>query len=450
MSGGTQRQAQRRLLPVLRWWPIGVTRAPLRRSTAPRVAYFHHCFPLPSETFIQREVRALQGRRLNLQVFSLSSPRREDLDAPAQALAATTRYLEPITPLRRSVRDNGLVWRRLPTATRLALYAVLTQHTPRKLWRDDQRVLRRAMTLAQAAHAWGATHLHSPWASPDATVTLLAASLLGLPYTVHARASDLYRTSGHHGLRDRLRYASAIVTNSDFNRHHIRELLGADSIRVPVLRMYNGLDISEYRPQSAGGEPAPTPLLLSVGRFVEFKGFEHLLQACALLQAKGRRLRCEIIGAPPPEAEAYGRRLHDLRQSLALEDVVTFLGAAHPTQVRERYAAASIFVLPSVMAADGTSDVTPNVVLEAMASGRPVIATKIRAIPELIDDGVHGLLVAPGDAPALAAAIERVLDHADVAERMGRAARQRVEERFDIARNIDTMLRLFHGELTIG
>ena len=429
-------------------WPLGLPSPPVRaRGDGVRIAYFHHAFPSLSETFIQREILALRSAGLPLAVFSLERPELEGLDASARALIAETRYLT-LEPLgRRSPALCRYLCRKPLVCTKLFFYTVWRQHTPRKSWATDWGLMARALVLAVAAEEWGATHLHSPWASPDAYVVLLASRLLGLPYSVHARASDIHRHSSRPGLFERLNHAAFIVTNSEYNREILEKLLNGSSRPLPIVRIYNGLDPAEFTPVSTPVPPDNRPLILAVGRLIEAKGFEHLLRACALLKQQGREFRCEIIGTAPADAPNYRIRLLKLRRNLDLEADVAFVGALPADQVRARYGAASLFVLPAVIAADGTGDVTPNVLLEAMATARPVISTRSRAIPELVEDGESGLLVTPGDADALAEAMACVLDAPDLAARLGANGRARVLAKFDIHRNIRPMLALFRGEL---
>jgi glycosyltransferase involved in cell wall biosynthesis len=175
------------------------------------------------------------------------------------------------------------------------------------------------------------------------------------------------------------------------------------------------------------------------------KGIEYLVRACRMLKDRGYRIRCEIVGGRQATSVNYYITLQRLRRALALEGDVTFLGAEPFERVVERYQSADVFVLPSVIAADGTGDVTPNVLMEAMAMQLPVVSTRSRAIPEIVEDGVSGVLVPPRDATALADAIMRVMQDRELRVTLSRNARRRVEERFDISKNVRELLVLFEG-----
>ncbi|MEO8605534.1 MAG: glycosyltransferase, partial [bacterium] len=172
-------------------------------------------------------------------------------------------------------------------------------------------------------------------------------------------------------------------------------------------------------------------------------GLDVLLRACRLLKDTGRDFRCEIIGGRVAREMNHYLLLRKLHRALHLDDVVHFIGPRPFAAVREKYGEADVYVLPAVPAADGRRDVTPNTVIEAMAMGLPIVSSRSGAIPELIDDGVSGLLVAPRDAAALADALARLLDDGELRRTLGAAARAAAEARFDIRKNAAQYAALF-------
>jgi glycosyltransferase involved in cell wall biosynthesis len=182
---------------------------------------------------------------------------------------------------------------------------------------------------------------------------------------------------------------------------------------------------------------APLPLILSVGRLVEKKGFPDLIAACAQLRQSGRRFRCAIYGGGP---------LHDdlatLIEQLNLADCVTLAGECSQTELIPIFQRAAIFALASFVTDDNDRDGIPNVLVEAMACGLPVVSTAVAGIPELVRHGDNGLMVASHDVPALADALATLLDDQPSREHMGIAARATVVEHFDLraaARQIATL-----------
>jgi glycosyltransferase involved in cell wall biosynthesis len=427
----------------LPWWPLRLWRRPRRHMNRPRrIAYFTHAFPLLSETFVQREVRALREAGVDVVVFAGEARDHTHLDAAACELMRTTRYLDPID--RDHLRRARWHWalRRPLTLLNLFMYVVCRRHTARKSYRTDCELLDRSLYLAWVLAPLGITHVHAPWADTRELPALLAARLLRVPYSVQARAYDLYAEKSIHGVRERLTHAKFIITNSHVNEQRIRTLLRRDG-GPRIHRIYNGIEPERFLPRDAVAESGVLHVL-SVGRLVEQKGLEYLLRACALLRDAGCTVRCRIVGGRVPRQINYYISLQKLRRSLALDTVVTFLGAQSFDQVLTTYAEADVCVLPCVIAPDGSRDVTPNVLIEAMALQLPAVSTTVGAIPELIEDGVCGLLVPPRDEHALAAALLRLVRDPALRAALGVNARKRVEERFDIRKNIQAYVALFN------
>jgi glycosyltransferase involved in cell wall biosynthesis len=184
-------------------------------------------------------------------------------------------------------------------------------------------------------------------------------------------------------------------------------------------------------------------LILSIGRLVEKKGFADLLRACAQLKRAGRRFRLAIYGDGPLRAE-----LAALTAALALEDEVALPGAVTQQELLPAFQQADLFALTPFVTADGDSDGVPNVLVEAMACGLPVVSTEVAGVPELVTHAHNGLLVPPQDVSAIAAALAALLDDVPRRRRLGAAARQTVVERFDLQAGAQQMAALFsHGEL---
>lgn len=421
-------------------------RIPPRRSVLPgaeHVAYVLWRYPTRSETFIRREVQALRDAGVSLEVFALETddpPIAPDPASPAGAVA----YFGPES--HDVGRSSVLEWlRRRPwTVLRLWLFIVGYRYDRRvKTWWGDRDLLFLGGQLASVLAKHRITHVHSPWANHHAIVAFVASRLLGATFSVQARAYEIHRSTESKAVADRLRFAEFVVTNSRYNERHLRETLGPSGV-PPVHVVYNGVELVRF-PADAGGDRAPGPCrLLAVGRLVEQKGFRYLLQACALLRDRGVSFRCEIIGAARASLDAVtGLELRMLLSELGLESTVVFRGAQDFSHVLDAYRGADVFVLPCVRARDGSHDITPNSLIEAMAMGLPVISTSSGAIAEIVDHDRDGLLVPPGDARALAAALERLIHDAALRQQLGVAARKKVEERFDIERNVTQRVALF-------
>jgi colanic acid/amylovoran biosynthesis glycosyltransferase len=424
-------------------WPLGTAPA-ATASERPRVGYYLWRFPSLTEPYIQREIGALRRAGLDIEVFADQPEQNELLDADARAFAAGTHYLLLLDAARLR-RHRRRVLRRQPLAVlECFAHVALHRYRTRKSPREDLRRFHQAVSLAGFVLERGVTHLHSPWAHGSASIASLAARMAGISYSVQARASaDLYRRGALGGLGERVARAEFIVTGSVFNRAFIERAM-VDRRPVPVHVVYEGLDPSRFVPAPTRASPNEPLRILGVGRLSEEKGFEHLLQALAIARARGRALRCVIVGGAEGTLSAgYDRRLVDLRRRLQLEDIVRFTGALPFDRVLEEYARADVFAMSSVLARDGGRDVTPNALIEAMAMQLAVVATNMTAIPEIVEHRVSGILVPPRNPPALAAALIELADDRALVDALGRNARTRVEQRFDVTKNARRYLELF-------
>lgn len=432
----------------LNWWPLEWRAHTSFRSVSAdqRVVYYLWFFPLPSETFIQREILALMNAGITVDIVAHETDDSPHLSADGHALTQKTEYLPQLSRRAICARAWPLLLRCPFTIANLFLYTVLHVYDGGKSPAHDIAIFARALQLAIALREKRAGRIHTPWASIDAFVALLAARMVGIPHTVHARAYDLHRHSSAAGLALKLCHASAIITNSAYNQEKIRTLL-PESAHKKIRIIYNGIDLERF-------DPAPPPpatniiRIFSVGNLVEPKGFEYLFQACASLKAAGHEISCEIIGGKVSAEMNYYLRLRKLLRSLELEDTVQLLGRQPFDSVLERYRNYKIFVLPAVTASHGGRDITPNVLIEAMAMALPVISTRSGAIAEIIDDGVNGILVPPRDAPSLADAILRLHHNPPLARALGLNARSKIAARFDIRRNVNEFVEIFTGKTT--
>jgi glycosyltransferase involved in cell wall biosynthesis len=290
-----------------------------------------------------------------------------------------------------------------------------------------EQLLKRAHVLPQGSPAQQAAHIaarlagaqiggvHGYFAHTPAEVAAHAAALVSVPYGFSTHARDA-RKVAQDVLTERARQAACVVAcNTDVAQEFART--GA---RVHLLA--HGVDLKRFHPQ-----PTPTegPLrLLAVGRLVEKKGFHVLVAACARLKMS---FHLRIVGEGPERA-----RMLSLIAAHGLRDSVTLEGALTHAELPAVYQGAHVVVAPSIQDATGDRDGLPNVLLEAMACARPVVASRISAITCALTHGETGLLVAPGDADALSSALERLAAEPALRERLGRNARARVERDYEV------------------
>jgi colanic acid/amylovoran biosynthesis glycosyltransferase len=393
-----------------------------------RVGYVLKRYPRYSETFVVNEILAHEAAGLELEIFALRPP----MDSHFQDAIARVRA--PVHYIPNEAVKSPKLWEELRAARatlphlRDALDAALD---------EDALDVRQAVLLAETARRRGIDHLHAHFATVSTTVARLAGRFAGLPYTFTAHAKDIFHESvDPSDLARKIRDAAGVVTVSEFNLEHLRARHPREMDRIH--RVYNGLPLDRF----AFDTPRERPRrILGVGRLVEKKGFEHLIDACRILADRGDAFECRILGSGEREAPLAARI-----RSLRLEGRVVLAGPRPQADVVEEVRAAAVLAAPCVVGSDGNRDGLPTTVLEAMALGTPCIATDVTGLPEVLSDGETGLMVPQGDATALADSLARLLDDADERVRLARAARRRIESDFEVHRSAARLREIFRGE----
>lgn len=397
-----------------------------------RVLYVVSQFPSLSETFIVREIQALIDRGLDVHILSLKES-RERIVQP-QAAALLDRVLHPAGRLRTLVAVAGAVLRK-PVASLGFLAMMLGE-----MWRRPTILAKNVVAICRALgrigeiRAFDPQLLHAPWATYPATVAWFLSRLLDLPFSFTSRAHDIFIDD--HMMAGKLKNAALAVAITEYNVRFMARWMPAPGA-IPVHVIHSSLNLPELAFVRDGRLPGK---LLSVGRLVPMKGFDILLNALAELRTRGIDLTCTVIGEGPERA-----RLENLRTALGLDAVVEFPGAMPQAEVVRHMTESTLMVLPCVVAPNGQSDGIPNVLMESMATGLPVVSTRISGIPELVEDGVSGRLVAAGDAIALADAVQALLDDAHQRDSFAGAGRRKVERDFDVRIEAGRLLEHFRS-----
>ena len=400
----------------------------VRRVTAPArppVGYVVSVFPCWSETFIVREIHALRARGIPIRIFSLTPPRETLVQEDAKPLLADVVYPHPGRVLRALLRR--------PVASFRAAWHACREAAPRGV-REMVKALYTVVAAAEfaaTARRLGIGHVHAHFATYPGLAVRTMHQLCAVPYSVTAHAHDIFLPNPY--LVENLRAAHTVVTISDYNVRHLRSL-GVDHANVAVVPC--GLDVAAFRPLDP--EMRSAGAVVAIGRLVPIKGFPTLIEACARLRDRGVKFTCDLIGGGPLFAELE-------RQVLArdLGACVRLLGALDQHEVQQRLARAEVCVVPSVRAPDGDQDGVPTVLMEAMALEVPVVSTRVSGIPELVTDDVSGLVVAPGDADALAGAMEKLLGDPRLRRRLASAGREAVRKHQDMPQAAARMDRIF-------
>jgi len=289
-------------------------------------------------------------------------------------------------------------------------------------------------------------HFHAHFCHGPATVAMFVKWLTGATFSFTAHAKDLYLTEAEI-LRDKMREAEFVLTCTAHNRDYL-EKLGGNLTRVHLV--YHGLDLSRFLrgstdqivPLASYADGARVPLVLSVGRLVEKKGFDTLIRACALLRDRGVRFRCLIYGDGEQRAA-----LEELVAALGLGGSVELPGAVLQDDLVEIYRQSTLFALPCQILDNGDRDGLPNVLVEAMAMEIPVVSTDVSGIPELVEDGHNGFLIPPRSPEALADRMQTLLADGDLRREFAAAGRARVLSEFSLEANTRRILQLFNATL---
>jgi colanic acid/amylovoran biosynthesis glycosyltransferase len=405
--------------------------------TEARLAYLATLYPALSHSFVQREVKALRARDLEIHTFALhaTDPAHVLTDADREAQSSTFTVLPP--------RLRGFVGAHLralltgPAAYLRTLAFALSRPPGGSHGRFWQLFyFLEAVPIWRECEKRGLTHVHAHFTNPSGDVAQLVARLGEerrgpgrWSWSFSAHGTDIFN-DGPASLAAKVGSASLVICISDFGRSQLMRIAPEENwekVRVA----HCGLD-GEWFENGAVPRGEGDLRLLAVGRLEREKGQSILLEAVSLLQRRGVPVLLELVGD--------GSRLHPLRRqanALDIADRVTFAGPVGQDRIRDHYRAADVFCLPSL------GEGIPVVLMEALASGLPAVASNTMGIPELIEDGVTGLLVPPGRPSDLAAAIERLAGDRSLGRRLGTAGQRKVIEEFDLDQGVERLRSAF-------
>jgi glycosyltransferase involved in cell wall biosynthesis len=387
-------------------------------------AYLFERFPSFGQTFCYREVAELARQGTTPPIFSIRNPKDEPPQDWDERIVKRVHYLPEEKELLDDVRRTSKKRKLTPE-----IVAALDE------WgrRTDFLRLHQAVYVGLRLQEMGIGHVHAHFMGMAARTAFWIHKFFPITFSFTAHANDIFAPKNFAiGFNKLVDTARVIVTVSDYAKKFLQERFPGRADRIR--RIYNGLDLAEFGRADFSSAP---PLILAVGRLIAKKGFADLVRVCGLVAESGKSFRCEIIGEGPLENELRGQI-----KRLNLQNRVALPGAKPQREVRQRLAAANVFVLPSVIDPDGGMDNLPTVVMEAMATGLPVVSTKIGGIPEMVVENETGILVEPGDAVALADAIEKFSSDPAVAQRMGCAGYERTQQLFSIEKNVRELCAL--------
>lgn len=412
------------------------------------VAYILKGYPRLSEIFITSEIYRLEQLGMKLRLAVIKHGDEVGANGLFNRIEARPNYLPETSSLSQTSLRSWLdlhlsdflpalrsVARQKPVGFARAAVAAFSQAVrarrtffaaPRKLYLKE--FLQAVWTAQFILEAGDVRHIHAHFCHGATTVAWLVSIITGLPFSFTAHAKDIYCDSLNPAglLARKMRAARFVVTCTDANRKHLLNIEPTANVRC----IYHGLN-AEFADllNDTTNLPAKNGRLraLGVGRLVPKKGFDVLVEACAILKSRGFHFETAIVGE-------HGEHEAELRQQIDthdLKDHVRLVGPMEQSRLYTEYQRADVFCLPCRVLDNGDRDGLPNVLMEAMACGLPVVTTPVSGIPEIIKDGHNGTLVPPDDAEALANAIQRISSDRRLAQNLGRAGRLTVLERFD-------------------
>ncbi len=385
------------------------------------VVYVLADFPVRSERFVVREIAALHELGVGLRLLTMRPGPGAETAAPEKGPELWRR--PPWWSLGLWIPAIGAALRRPRTALRLLTLA-RAAGTNGRGWRRARAVRLTVLALCFASrlrrHPPDVVHAH--FASAPATLGLLIAAWLERPWGFSVHAHDLYAEP--IDLPFKVRHANCVLACSEAAADDLRRRLPRE-LHPRVHTVHHGLDLETWRRRADAGSDG-VPLILGVGRLEPKKGFEHLVDACAILRDEGLRFCCELIGAGR-EHPRLARRI----ARLGLHAHVRILPWRPTHFLRQDYARAAVLAVPSVIAEDGDRDNIPNVVVEALACEVPIVASALPALRRLLEPAGSARLVHPGDPRALATGLHEVVTDRELSRMLRVNGRRLATERFD-------------------
>ena len=398
-------------------------------------------YPRISETFISNEILLLENLGFAVHLFSMRRPRENFSHKNVKKIRAKVDYLPEtlIKPLPQLLYHNLLLAAKKPV-----VYAAALRSAYRRFLRTHKSAtIKHLLQAGYLAHrflpASGVTHLHAHFAHSPTSVAMFTSHLTGLPFSFTAHAKDIY-TSDPRQIREKIGLARFVVTCTEYNRKHLREL--SDGYATPIHRNYHGIDIKLFSDKNENPKIPVQPFqILTIARLTAKKGLPTIYKALRILRDQGVSLYHTHIGGGEDR-----EKIISLIKDLDLGPVTRLLGTQPHQVVLEHYRNADLFVLGCEVASNGDRDGIPNVLVESMAMGLPVVATHISGIPELVENERTGLLVPPGQPDKLAETMLRMLIDGELRNRVIAAGKQRVVREFDNRQLIRELAEVYWEE----
>ncbi len=406
----------------------------IEMSEKPKVAYIMSRFPKLTETFILFEMLTLRKLGTEVEVYPLLRESQPVAHKEAQKIIEEAHF-EPFI----SIEILKAQWRFIRCCPRKyfgLIWEVFTGVLPSlNFLFGTLGIFAKSVKFAQDMAKSGVTHVHAHFATHPAMSAFIIHRLTGIPFSFVAHGSDLHVD---RRFIDRKIQASAFsIAISEFNKEiMVKESGEAFSDRIKVVHCGVDADTFKFAPEKQND----TLQLVCVASFEPVKGHKYLVEACRVLAERGQKFDCHLIGYGP----VRGQVEKQIAES-GIADRFHVYGGLPRHEVLEFYARADIITLASVLTKDGKKEGIPVVLMEAMACGLPVVASRISGIPELVEDGRSGILFTPGNVFEFAEALETMAKDRDLRIKLGTAGRKKVTEDFNLYKCTEQLQQLLYS-----
>lgn len=404
------------------------------------IVYILEKFPSPTEYFVLNEILELQREGIRLHVFVLRKQKKYIYISDLKNVKSQVIYLPQVYfffPVLSFIKSPIYFIKNL----NIILYCF--NHAKAHTLSFFLRSLRNyciCLFFTQLVKGINIKHIHAHFAFIACDIAQILSKVLKVKYSVSVHAQDIYTSS--HKIKQLTQNASFMITCTKYNFHYLNELTDY-KFKDRIYHTYHGINVSKWpydRSKSIFKDSVIR--LLSVARLVEKKGIVYLLKAIRLLIDKGYKVECNIIGDG-----LFRKELRNFINDNKIYNIVNIHSFLPQEKIINFFKVSDIFILPCVVANNGDRDGLPNVLLEAMAMGIPVISTNISAIPEIVEDRVTGMLVMKKDGTAIANAIIELKNNKDLYNTIIKNARRKIIEEFSIEECTNKLIEIFKSKI---
>lgn len=388
-----------------------------------KILYIVSLFPCWSETFIIREMKSLKETGADISVLSLKHANEKLVQTDAKEFTMKAMYPDALLALNAQALKSFL--------KRPLVNSCLFSSIVFKLYNKPLSMLKSVATwwitlsVIEKIKKLNPDHIHAHWATYPSTSAFIISKNLNIPFSFTSHAHDIFIED--HLIKKKIISSKFSITISEYNKKRLSKQLNLN-LDSKMNIVHCGVDLKN---NTYIRDERDLSTILSVGRLDHIKGFSVLIDACHELVHKGIVFTCKIIGDGPLKSA-----LHNQIKENKLDEYIELLGVMPQEQVRLHLNKATIFALPSVITKEGDMDGIPVALMEAMASGLPVVSTTVSGIPELILNEQNGLIVSPDDSHALSNGILTLLTDEHLRDKYASLARETIEKDFSV--NIET------------